>query len=49
MAEAADPVLQAVLDGLNSTGFAAEIWDGDWRMYGVTEDYKVMISAGRDE
>ncbi len=41
-------VLREVLDGLNAAGFAAEVWDSAWRLFGVTEDYKVMIAAGRE-
>lgn len=48
MDEPADPTLAVVLDGLNATGFAAEVWDRDWHLYGVTDDYKLMISAGRE-
>lgn len=48
MAASTDPTLETVLNRLNETGFAAEVWDRDWRLYGVTDEYKVMIAAGRE-
>ena len=42
-----DP-LQEALDGCNAAGFAAEVWDRDWRLFGVTDDYRLMISLGGD-
>lgn len=44
----ADALLQDVLDGLNAGGFAAEVWDRNWRLFGVTDDYKIIIAAGQE-
>jgi len=46
MADRDDEVLQEILDRLNEAGYAGEVYDPDWRLFGVTEDYKVMIAAG---
>ena len=48
MAPEGDPLLRAALDGCNAAGFAAEVWDRDWRLYGVTDDYRLMISLGEE-
>lgn len=42
------PLLQEALDGCNAAGFAAEVWDRNWRLYGVTDDYRLMISLGEE-
>lgn len=47
-AAARDPFLQAALEGCGEAGYAAEVWDRDWRLYGVTEDYRLMISLGQE-
>ncbi len=41
-----DPLLQEALDGCNAAGYAAEVWDRDWRLFGVTDEYRLMISLG---
>jgi class 3 adenylate cyclase len=43
-----DPILQEALDGCNAAGFAAEVWDRDWRLYGVSDEYRLMISLGEE-
>ena len=32
---------------LESRGFAAELWDRDWRFAFVTSEYRTLVSAGR--
>lgn len=43
-----DAATRTVLDRLNEAGFAGEVWDRDWRLVGVTDQYRLMVAAGRD-
>lgn len=42
-------MLQEALDALDAAGFAAEIWDSSWRLFGLTAEYQVMVAAGRED
>lgn len=44
-----DPVLLGTLGALERGGFAAEIWDEDWRVAGMTDDYVRAATHGDPE
>jgi class 3 adenylate cyclase len=42
-----DRVLARVAGALEQRGFAGEIWDANWRLAYLTEEYSMLVSAGR--
>ena len=42
-----DRVLATVAHALDQRGFAGEIWDANWRLAYLTEEYRMLVSAGR--
>ncbi len=43
-----EPLLPEALEGCGRAGYAAEVYDRDWRLYGVTDEYRLMISLGQE-
>jgi hypothetical protein len=39
-----DPALAAVARALEEHGFAAEIWDADWRLTYLSSEYRILVS-----
>ncbi len=42
-----DPALASVARALEARGFAAEIWDAQWRLVYLSSEYRILVSAGR--
>jgi class 3 adenylate cyclase len=41
-----DPALAEVARAVEERGFAAEIWDAEWRLVYISAEYRTLVSAG---
>lgn len=41
-----DPLLEEAYASIQAAGLAAEVWDASWHLYGLSDEYMVMIAAG---
>jgi class 3 adenylate cyclase len=49
VSDARDPRLESILRGLESTGWAAEVCDADWRLVWVSPEARAIIGEGDDD